>query len=57
MTPEEFKAKMQEIYPINGEYSIAMAHGAADALMCEALALMGFEEGVKIFEDAQKWYE
>lgn len=31
-------------------------HSMMDALMCQALAVLGYEEGVKVFEDAPKWY-
>ena len=55
MTPEEFKQKMQEAFPTGG-HDEEYAHGYADALMCELLTSLGYGEGVKIFQSADKWY-
>jgi len=53
MTPEEFKAKMQECAD---NYDTECGHSNADALMCELLRSMGYGEGVLIFEEMDKWY-
>jgi len=55
MTPKEFKEKMQKIYPTEG-YDEEGAHGDADDLMCAALKELGYGDGVKIFENALRWY-
>lgn len=55
MTPEEFKLKMQTILT---EYddNIENAHYAMDELMCEVLSDLGYEDGVKVFENSERWY-
>lgn len=53
MKPEEFAEKMREAArTTNTEW----AHQAADDLMCELLRSLGYEEGVKVFEEMEKWY-
>lgn len=56
MTPDEFRDEMRKIYPIDGECDEEIAHGNADELMCKLLTQFGYGEGVKIFNDATKWY-
>lgn len=53
LTPEEFKARMQEIAKGGDTEG---AHQEADALMCELLSALGYAEGVGIFENMDKWY-
>lgn len=55
MTPEEFEAKMREIFSSEG-YDNEEAHGKADTLMVQLLTSLGYGGGCKIFEDADKWY-
>ncbi len=50
---EEFRAKMKTLAESNEPESF---HSYADELMCETLTELGYEEGVKIFEDEEKWY-
>lgn len=55
MTPEQFKKQMEQIENEFGQ-DIEMAHGKADFLMCKVLSEMGYQEGIKVFEDMPKWY-
>lgn len=54
MTPEKFKQRMAEFFKEG--YDKEGAHGNADDLMCKVLRELGYEEGVEIFETADKWY-
>ena len=56
-TPEEFAEAMRffsDRYKDGND--IERTHRAMDDLMCETLASLGYEEGVKIFRDTPKWY-
>ena len=53
MTPEEFAETMKEIAESEDP---ECAHGDMDDLMCQLLEDLGYEEGVKIYLDADKWY-
>ena len=55
MTPEEFYLKMCTLLTKNGN-DFAELHRDMDQLMCELLAELGYEKGVKVFENADKWY-
>lgn len=50
-----FTAAMQEAYRVYGNDE-ERVHGVMDGLMCETLEKLGFADGVKIFEEAPKWY-
>lgn len=52
ISPEEFAAAMAEASHEGPEDG----HIEADALMCETLRRLGYEEGVQIFENFKKWY-
>lgn len=54
-TPEEFKKEMKSIFNIwrSDEES---AHKHMDILMCELLRTLGYEDGIKIFKEQDKWY-
>jgi hypothetical protein len=54
MTPEKFAERMREIAKEDRHFDAS--HSAADNLMCEILAELGYEEGVDIFLDMDKWY-
>lgn len=54
MTPEQFADAMREIAKNSGDTE--MAHGDADDLLCKVLTQLGYGEGVKIFEEMDKWY-
>jgi len=53
MRPKEFENKMKEI---NKNCDTEDRHAEADSLMCETLVGLGFENGVGIFRDMNKWY-
>ena len=53
-TPREFANQMEYIFTPN--FDLERSHGMADDLLCEILKELGYGEGVKIFEDADKWY-
>lgn len=58
MTPEEFAAQMQEAYE---EYYLKdndeeVVHIVMDGIMCSLLRLLGYGEGIDIFNNTPKWY-
>jgi 5'-deoxynucleotidase YfbR-like HD superfamily hydrolase len=53
MTPEEFAEKMKEI---EISFDPEKAHSKADDLLCAVLRELGYEDGIKIFEEMEKWY-
>jgi hypothetical protein len=53
MTPEEFAKKMEDISKIKNTEE---AHQLADALLCDCLRELGYQDGVDIFENMCKWY-
>lgn len=55
MTPEEFELKMQTLLTKCGENTEDL-HIKMDELMCQALTELGYEKGVEVFENADKWY-
>lgn len=57
MTVEDFTKEMQTIYEITtGPVSLDGPHWQADELLCKALTDLGYGEGVKIFQNMDKWY-
>ena len=54
MTPEQFAADMREIAKFDADPE--GAHSMADDLLCKLLTELGYAEGVKVFEDMDKWY-
>lgn len=54
LTPEEFAEEMAK-YNIPGGDREA-DHGHADDLLCKVLQQLGYGDGVKIFENMDKWY-
>ena len=54
MKPEEFKKRMNKLATSNG--FIADRHRKMDALMCEVLRSIGYDDGIDIFEATSKWY-
>jgi len=56
MTPQEFKEKMIEIFPLDGSHEEDTAHVAGDKLMCQLLTELGYIDGVMIFITSDKWY-
>lgn len=55
MTPDEFLQKMQEIKQ-NHFDDVEIMHVCADDLLCEVLSSLGYEKGVEVFDDMEKWY-
>lgn len=55
MTPAEFRDRMRDIFPLIG-YDKEAAHGEADSLMCDLLRQLDYDDGIDIFEHADKWY-
>ena len=53
MTPEEFLAKMEEI---RKDEDTEARHGTADSLLCHVLTMLGYEDGVRVFNEMTKWY-
>ncbi len=54
MTPEEFCRAMEVI--ANNDEGYGEQHTEADELMCQVLRDLGYEDGVKVFEDMFKVY-
>ena len=50
-----FTNAMREAYRAYGDDE-ELVHGVMDGIMCETLDRLGFTEGVKIFDEAPKWY-
>lgn len=55
MSKEDFFKRMEEIRTEPG-YDEEMMHIYMDKLMCEALVDLGYEDGIKVFENTGKWY-
>ena len=53
MTPEEFAKKMEDLTLTPG---LENRHMQADDLMCEILCSMGYQKGVDIYKDMDKWH-
>ena len=60
MTPAAFEDAMRDIVKGSeygdGKFSPETFHINADELMCKVLTSLGYEAGVKIFENTEKWY-
>jgi len=54
MKPKEFKKRMQAI--LDGEYDPEEQHADADKLLCETLKELGYEEGINVYNQIDKWY-
>ena len=54
-TPEEFAGMMKAIaYKYHGDEE--ECHMEMDRLMCDYLRMLGYGEGIDIFENIPKWY-
>ena len=53
MSPAEFANEMQAIAKIGDQ---EIRHGDADDLICRLLTELGYAEGVKLFDEMEKWY-
>ena len=57
MTPEEFKAKAQEIYDRNKGYAGEGGHIEVDDLLTECLNSLGYKDGTDILWSMRAfWY-
>lgn len=57
MTPEEFKAKAQELYDEHEGYTGEDGHMDVDALLTECLVSLGYKEGTDILWSMRDfWY-
>lgn len=54
MTPEEFAKEMERIS--DNEWRLEDRHISMNGLMCRLLESLGYEKGVDIFYNAEKWY-
>ena len=57
MTPEKFYTRMktiQESYSCDDD--LEFLHREMDRLMCDCLEDLGYEDGVKVFQETDKWY-
>ena len=55
MDSQEFAKRMREIADLRDENEESK-HIRADALLCDALIQLGYEEGVEIYDSIDKWY-
>lgn len=55
ISPDEFRDMMIEIRERN-DGEAEMTHICMDIFMCETLKLLGYGEGVEVFEKQDKWY-
>lgn len=55
MTANEFTEKMKEALK-DKYYPVIKGHERADELMCQVLEELGFEEGIKLFRETDKFY-
>lgn len=53
LTPAKFEDEMKKLMETK---DLEGRHKAADELMCKALSDNGYEVGVKVFEEMEKWY-
>ena len=54
--PKKFAREMREIADRMDKDGEEICHIDADELICDLLKHLGFEDGVKVFEDMPKWY-
>jgi hypothetical protein len=52
---DAFTTEMQGAYKKYGDDE-EIVHSMMDGIMCETLEKLGFTEGVRIFNEAPKWY-
>jgi hypothetical protein len=54
MTPNQFREAMQMIKDAAGDTEVD--HGKADELLCDLLDSLGYDEGITIYREIEKWY-
>lgn len=59
LTPEEFAAVMNEALRTdkNKHEDESHSHQRGDAVMCELLRSLGYDEGIDLFLESGRWYE
>lgn len=55
MNPEEFYKKMLQLKNDFGEDEEEV-HIQMDKLMCDLLLMLGYGDGIEIFDETDKWY-
>ena len=55
MDPDVFKNTMNEL-AVSTSLDKEDRHRKMDALMCEVLRSIGYDDGIDIFEETSKWY-
>jgi len=58
ITPDEFLAKLKAI---KTEYffekdDLETCHAKMDEVLCEILSSLGYDEGIRFFQNTPKWY-
>jgi len=53
MTPAQFSRKMRKAAKLK---DLERRHQRFDELMCRQLMALGFEKGIEIFSNTDKWY-
>ena len=54
--PHEFHERMREIIPADG-YEPSAAHEVADRLLVDVLIDLGYQEGARVYLDADRYYD
>ena len=56
MSPEDFKTEMIRI--VWDEYTdLGSQHAKADELMCKLLTSLGYEDGIEVYEQLERYFE
>lgn len=55
MDPQKFYEKMDQIR-MQYKSDLEACHVEMDDLMCKVLNELGYEAGVRVFENTEKWY-
>lgn len=54
MSPDDFFERMVGIDQFYKDKELK--HAVADELMCEVLRRLGYEKGIQVFDNMDKWY-
>lgn len=54
ITPAKFEDEMQRIAQFESKDAACIE---ADDLICKTLSSLGYDAGIRIFENIRKWYE
>lgn len=55
MTPKEFEKEMKKIIE-NKSKDTEYVHLKMDELMCKVLEGLGYQKGVSLFKNTERWY-